>query len=181
MDDQASPQRVSLADCASRPELAGLFDAIASQRNGSVPNLYRALAISPDICAAWLALFTLLRQQSVVPVLLREFAMLRIAMLNRAEYEFVAHRPYAVRAGATEAQLVNLMQVEIDQSLFDGPARAVLSYVEAMTKRVQVDEPIFDALREFFDEKARLELTVIIAGYNMVSRVLEALRIPHDT
>jgi AhpD family alkylhydroperoxidase len=172
--------RIHLVTREERPELANLIDSVKAQRGGTFLNLYAALANSPSICEGWLKLFTSIRQHCEVPADLREIAMLRVAVLNRAEYEFASHTPYALEAGVSAEQLTGLRAMAIDRTLFRAQALAVIDYTDQMTLRVQVEERCIEALRYFFDDKTLLELTVTIAGYNMVSRVLEALQIPHD-
>ena len=53
----------------------------------------------------------------------------------------------------------------------------MLAYADAMTLQVQVPQPLFDALRAQLDDREVVELTATVAGYNMVSRFLEALQI----
>jgi 4-carboxymuconolactone decarboxylase len=52
---------------------------------------------------------------------------------------------------------------------------AALAYADAMTMHVTVPDEIFQAVRTHFDDRQVLELTVTVATYNMVSRVLVAL------
>jgi alkylhydroperoxidase family enzyme len=52
----------------------------------------------------------------------------------------------------------------------------VLRYADAMTRDVIVSDVVFEALKEVgFCEREIVELTVVIAGYNCVSRFLVAL------
>jgi alkylhydroperoxidase family enzyme len=51
----------------------------------------------------------------------------------------------------------------------------VLAYTDAMTRDIQVGEAIFGAVRPHFDDKALVELSVLIGTYNMHVRVLQAL------
>jgi alkylhydroperoxidase family enzyme len=60
---------------------------------------------------------------------------------------------------------------------FDVTERAALAYCDAMTKQVHVPDAIAQAVRDAFPARQLVELTVTIAGYNCVSRVLEALEI----
>ena len=163
-----------------RPELGELIAAVKAERGGNFLNLYAALANSPAICAGWLGLFTAIRQKSGLAPQLRELAMLRVAVLNRAEYEFVSHTPFALAAGLSGRQLEGLRLTIVDRSLYLPNQLAVIDYTDQMTQQIQVDQPCFAAVRATCDDKTLLELTVTIAGYNMVSRVLEALIIPHD-
>ena len=54
---------------------------------------------------------------------------------------------------------------------------AALAYADAMTVHVTVPDQVFDAVRAHFGEQELLELTVTVAAYNMVSRVLVALQV----
>ncbi len=55
--------------------------------------------------------------------------------------------------------------------------RAVLAYCETMTREVEVPEPVYAAVSAIFEAREMVELTALIAAYNLVSRFLVALRI----
>ena len=171
--------RISYTDATTNPELNELIARISRERGGRLLNLYRALLNSPKIAEAWLQLFTVIRQQCDLPALYRELAILSVALTNRADYEYRSHVPFALKAGLKQAQLDALPQWRTT-SAFDEVQRAVLEYAEAMTKDVRVPDDVFQPVARHFAPRQLLELTVTIAGYNMVSRVLEALRIDHD-
>jgi alkylhydroperoxidase family enzyme len=46
-----------------------------------------------------------------------------------------------------------------------------------MTREIGVSDTVFDEVRRHFDDRALLELTVLIGSYNMNARVLRALAI----
>ena len=50
-------------------------------------------------------------------------------------------------------------------------------YTDAMTREVQVADEVFAQVREHFDAQELVELTATIAGYNLVSRFLEAMQV----
>ena len=81
-----------------------------------------------------------------------------------------------MKEGVNEQQIAALKAWQ-DSSLFDAAERAVLAYTDAMTREVQVAEVVFEQLREHFDAQDLVELTATIAGYNLVSRFLEAMQI----
>jgi alkylhydroperoxidase family enzyme len=62
-------------------------------------------------------------------------------------------------------------------SALDGRQRAALAYTDAMTEKIAVEQPVFEALQAHFDEQQIVELSVTIAAYNMVSRFLVALEV----
>jgi len=166
--------RIKYADIA-RAQDSELVNRIVEQR-GKVLHLYRMLLHSPVLTNGWLNFLTPIRQQTELNGLLRELAIIRIAILNRAPYEAEQHRPYALKEGATEAQLDALANWE-KSALFTDEQKAVLAYVDAMTRSVEVSDDIFSQVRKCFSDKVLIELTATIAAYNMVSRFLVAMKI----
>ncbi|MFN0164338.1 MAG: carboxymuconolactone decarboxylase family protein, partial [Burkholderiales bacterium] len=51
---------------------------------------------------------------------------------------------------------------------------------DAMTREIRVPDGVFAAARAHFDEQEMVELTATIGGYNLVSRFLEAMQVPHE-
>jgi alkylhydroperoxidase family enzyme len=160
-----------------QPDIAPVAARIKAER-GKVLKLYHMLLHSPPIADGWRALFTAVRQQCSLPGRIRELVILRIAVINKADYEFDAHRPFALREGLTERDIDALRAGRRDE--FEARERAVLEYAESMTRDVQVPDAIFAAVRRHFNERELVELTVTVAGYNLVSRVLEALQVDHE-
>lgn len=161
-----------------RPELAALVERIKRERGGRLLNLYRMLLHSPPMAEGWLAFFTSVRQQGRLSGRHRELAILRIAVLNGASYEFDAHVPFALKQGLTQPQLDALAADRVPEGLAEAD-RAVLAYADAMTRAVRVSDEVFTRVRSHFGERELVELTITIAGYNCVSRVLEALQVDH--
>lgn len=152
---------------------------IAAERGGEVPHLYRMLLHSPPVAAGWLRYLSSIRVECQLRGDLRELAVMRVAVINGAAYEADLHRPIALREGLSAEQISALRDWERSE-LFDEAQRAVLAYVDAMTRNVHVPEPIFRAVRDTLDNRELVELTATVAAYNMVSRFLEALGIDVD-
>jgi alkylhydroperoxidase family enzyme len=163
----------------SRPEIAPLAERIAAERGGRMLNLYRMLLHSPPVADGWRAFLTAIRQQCRLPGRYRELAILQVAVLNRADYEFQAHVPFALEQGITREQVAALRNSRAAQGLGDAD-RAVLEYTDAMTRGIEVPEPVFAAVRSHFTEREMVELTATIAAYNLVSRFLVALKVDHE-
>jgi AhpD family alkylhydroperoxidase len=157
-----------------KPELSALEDRILGAR-GRISPLYSVLLNSPELASGWEQLFTAIRQKTSVPPALRELVILRVAVLNGAEYEFEAHVPHALAAGMSEEAIERLRRDDI--SSFRGVERLVIQYTDAMTRDLVVPEALYPQLDRHFDAKTLVELTATIAGYNMVSRFLIAMRI----
>jgi AhpD family alkylhydroperoxidase len=170
--------RIALIEESQRPDLAPLIGKIKSER-GRFLNLYRVLAHAPGVCEGWLHLFTEIRQRAKLDARTRELAILLVAVINGADYEYQSHVPFALQAGMTQAQLDDLPRWQ-DSPLFSERERAVLAYTDAMTRHVHVPDAVFAQIRPHVDDRELVELTTTIGGYNLVSRVLEALQIPRE-
>lgn len=168
--------RLPYADENGSPEIAALAQKIRAERGGRMLNLYKMLLNSPPLAEGWLNLFTAIRQKCELGGVYRELAILRVAIINGAEYEYRAHVPFALKEGLTEAQIGALDEWQ-ESRLYSDAQRAVLAYADAMTREIHVADSVFDALRSHFDRRQLVELTATIAGYNLVSRFLEALAI----
>ncbi len=155
---------------------AELLRTIQARRGGQLLNLDRQLLHSAPLARGWNALMGAVRGQTRLDGGLRELVILRVAVLNRAPYEFAQHASVALAEGLSQAQLDAVAGWQAS-ALFDARARDVLAYADAMTLQVQVPQPLFDALRAHLDDRELVELTATVAAYNMVSRFLEALHI----
>ena len=121
--------RVPMVTPGTRPELAKLEERIKGAR-GRISPLYTVLLNSPEVASGWEQLFTAIRQKTSVPPALRELVILRIAVLNGADYEFEAHVSHALAAGMTQEVIDRLRRDETGK--FSGVERLVLkdrSYV----------------------------------------------------
>lgn len=159
------------------PAIAPLVERIERER-GKVLNLYSMLLHSPPVAEGWLAFLTAIRQKCSLSGRDRELVIMRVAVINGADYEFRAHVPFALKEGFTEAQIEALRDSRADA--FDSRERDVLAYCESMTREIHVPDAVFQAVRPHFNERELVELTATIAAYNLVSRFLEALQVDHD-
>ncbi|MBT2225731.1 carboxymuconolactone decarboxylase family protein [Nonomuraea sp. NEAU-A123] len=168
---------------------------IRARRGGTLHPLDEMLLHSPQLADGWNSFLGAVRRRMSLPDMIRELVILRIAVLNRADYEWAAHEPDARRAGLNDAQLdaVKRMAVPISgsasgplrdsvsdsvsDSVFSEVQRLAIAYADAVTIDVHVSDEVFDALRPHFTEKELVELTATVAAYNMVSRFLVALQV----
>ncbi|HEY4251389.1 MAG TPA: carboxymuconolactone decarboxylase family protein [Roseomonas sp.] len=164
--------RIPYAD----PELPEHKDAAAHIRGSrkSIGHLHRMLLHAPPVAAGWIDMYDAVRFNAALSGKLRELVILRVATLTNAPYEWDAHAPIGLAEGMTQAQLDAVPHWET-ATVFDATERDALAYADAMTRHVQVPDAIAAAVRQRFSPRELVELTVTIAGYNCVSRVLEAL------
>jgi AhpD family alkylhydroperoxidase len=169
--------RVTLIDEVRHPELDALVTRIRGARGGRLLNLYRALLHSASLADAWLAFNNAVRRATQLDDVSRELVILRVAALNGPDYVFRIHAArYAGDAGVTAEQVAEVPDWR-PSTCFSPRQRALLAYVDAMTRDVVVADSVFKDLKAHFDEREIVELTVLIGAYNMHTRVLKALDI----
>ncbi|NCZ59114.1 MAG: carboxymuconolactone decarboxylase family protein, partial [Betaproteobacteria bacterium] len=74
-------------------EPAAVVDAIRKRRGGDLLHLDRMLLHSPPFAQGWNLFLGAVRNDLSLSPKLRELAMCAVAVLNRADYEFVQHAP----------------------------------------------------------------------------------------
>jgi len=167
----------------SLAEPGELIAAIRARRGGKLINLDRMLLHSPPLAAGWNAYLRAVRTELSLDARLRELAILAVATLNSADYEFHQHAPVFLSAGGTAAQAEALADPEeavTQPDLFDDTSRAVLRLTIEMTRSVAVQDSTFEAVHAALGDRRTVELVGVIATYNMVSRFLVALDITPD-
>lgn len=108
---------------------------------------------------------------------LKKLAMIRASQLIGCEWCLDFGSWLAQRAGVPEEDLRELSRWR-ESSRFGELDRVVLEYAEAMTRTpVDVPDELFARLRERFDERQLVELTMAIAAENLYSRLNHALGI----
>ena len=172
-----STTRITPVIQGTKPELAGLEQKILQER-GRISPLYQVLLNAPEIAQGWEALLTAIRNRNSLPADMREMIILRVAVLNRAHYEFDAHEPHALKAGMSSEKIHALKEMTLD-NLFNDQEKLILNLTDVMTKDAQVPDQLFDRLKPHFNDQKILELVATISAYNMVSRLLNALNIGH--
>lgn len=172
-----STPRVPLVQPGTRPELAEVESRILAER-GRVSLLYQVLLNSGPIASGWERMLTAVRNQTKVPGDLRELIILRVAVLNRAGFEFDAHAPIAEREGVSPAK-IQAVKGAVIGDVFDPRERQVLALTDAMTRDVTVPDALMADLQQHYDPQHLVELVATVAAYNMVSRLLVALNVSH--
>lgn len=140
--------------------------------------LFKALANSPDGLRAFSALGGFIRHKSRLDPRLRELAILQVGWLARARYEWSHHVKIGREFGVSDADIRALIDETAGQTTaLDETARLVLRAAREMTAEGEIREATFAALAERLDHERMVDLTLTIAFYNAVVRVLSTLRI----
>jgi len=163
------------------PEDEEVLERVTARRKaqglGLIP-LDLALLHAPKVADGWNALLGAIRTKTSLSDDVREIAICRPALINRAWFEWNAHVPILIKSeGFTEDKLNVVQQLHPkSQGALDDRQWAVLRYADAMTREVSVPQSLFDEVKAAgFNEQEIVELTATVASYNLVSRFLVAL------
>lgn len=171
--------RIAPITPGTRPELAAFEAQILAER-GRISPLYQILLNSPAITHGWEQMLSAVRNRNSLPASLRELVILRVAILNRAPYEFDAHVPHALKAGVPQAVIDATRMAGIESEAPFSPAeRVAMQLTDTMTRDIEVPDALYAEVQMHFDTQAQIDLVATIAAYNMVSRFLVALQIGH--
>jgi alkylhydroperoxidase family enzyme len=173
----AAMSRIPYIDDVEDPGLADLIARFSAGRRGNLINVYRLLLHSPPVAASWFEHLNAVRWKTKLSGRLREILIIRIALINRVDYVIAQHVPKLALADGVSLIECEALRDWQASNLFADEERAALAYADAMTRDVVVPDEVFAALRVYFDDRAIVELSVLIGTYNMHNRVMQALQI----
>lgn len=136
-------------------------------------NIFRMMAHAETCVRPLIGLGTSILGRQQLSAKLRELAILRVASLSRAIYEWTQHVPIAIAVGATEAQVKALEAGDAAASCFDEGEKLVLRFTDELVRDVRVSDASFALARDRFSEREIIELVLAVGYYMMIARLLE--------
>ena len=136
-----------------------------------------ALLHAPAVADGWNGFLGAVRGSTSLDAGLREALICRVAVCNRAWYEWAHHAPLAARAGVSEDALRRVVRRDAPYARDDDPEGlekertrcglddkiwAALRYADEMTRNVQVADATFEDLRRHCSEREVVEVTATV-------------------
>ena len=115
------------------------------------------------------------RYKTAVPPRLSEFAILCTARLWRAQYEWYAHEPMALKAGVGPGTVRDLKAGRVPRKA-KKDERAIYDFVQELYKTRRVSDATYKKVRGFLDDGAIVELVGILGYYSLISMTLNVFR-----
>lgn len=105
---------------------------------------------------------------------------LRASIINGCAFCVDMHVKEARHDGLSE-QWINLMSVWRESTVYDAKERALLGWVDAVTKISETGAPDsdFETLKAYFSEEEMTKITVAIGAINVWNRLAISFRVPH--
>jgi len=177
MTTVSAGSRVHLAERNEVPvEVAILYDKLLADR-GVVPNMFKALANTPDLVLGIAAFLRGLMGEGALQGWYKELIATRVASLNDCDYCVSAHRYLAAKRGATPDQVASYDAYE--SGPFTEKEKAGFRYSDLLhVSGHAVDDDAFAALSRHFNQPEIIELTAVAGAFEFFTRMNTSLRIP---
>jgi alkylhydroperoxidase family enzyme len=141
-------------------------------------SLFQALVNSPNAARAFSGLGGFIRFGSKLDPRLRELAILQVGWLARSPYEWSHHVKLGHDFGVSDDDIRALIDDTASKpTKLDDMAKTVLRAAREMTTDGAMSDATFATLQKALGNELVVDLTVTIAFYNAVVRVLATLQI----
>ncbi|MFP6561961.1 carboxymuconolactone decarboxylase family protein [Paraburkholderia sp. B3] len=161
-------------DAAPEELLAGMR---ARRPNGELIGIDRVLLKSVPLATGWNELLRRVRADFSLELEYLELVMLRVAVLNGADFEWNVHYPAYLAAGGTREKTEALKAAHVEHAAFNVHEIALIKLTDQSTRNVAVEVAVIEELKRLFGESKTVEAVATVAAYNMVSRFLVALAV----
>jgi 4-carboxymuconolactone decarboxylase len=143
-------------------------------------NIFRTLAHAETCVRPALRLGqAILTAQELDPVL-RELAILRVARLTGAEYEWVQHVAIGKAMGVTDEQVAALEAGDAEADSFDERARLVLRIATEVVQDAGATEATIAQAADSFSNREIVEIVLASGYYQMLAAVMNSVDIDLD-
>ena len=141
--------------------------------------LYRAMANSPKALRALDGIAKFIHHQSGLNGRLRELAIMQVGWLTRSPYEWSHHCKIAQDSfGVTESDIRAIADETAGRATsLDPLAKLVMRAAREMTENMTTSDQTYAALEKELGREHTIDLTMTIAFYNGVVRLLATLQI----
>ena len=117
------------------------------------------------------------RYRSAVPPRLSEFAILVIARLWRAQYEWHVHAPIAAKAGVTPKTVKDL-QAGRKPTSAPKDERALYDFISELHKTKRVSDKAYGRVHALLGDTGLVEFSGILGYYTLIAMTLNVFRVP---
>ncbi len=157
-------------------EQRALYDSIATTGRSAARGPFSVLLRSPEVAEKFSDLVTFFHSETGMKMALKELAILTIARLHTAQYEWHAHEKRALDAGVPEAAVEALRRGETPA--FDDPEQALVHALttEIIETRNLSDETYARAIAAWGEDPV-IELMSQIATYVAIALFLVVFQV----
>ena len=143
-------------------------------------NIFRLAAHAETALRPFLRLGGALLTQAALDARLRELAILRVAEMSGARYEWIQHAAIAEAVGVSQDRIAALEAGDAAADCFDDDERLVLAFTTEVVEDVGASQATFERANARFSPREIVELILTIGYYMMIARLMETTEIDLD-
>jgi alkylhydroperoxidase family enzyme len=136
-------------------------------------NIFRMMAHAETNLRPLLRLGTSILSEQKLSGTLRELAILQVAQLSPARYEWVQHVSIAKALGVTAEQIEALERGRVDADCFSDDEALVLRFTTELVRYVRTSDETFNSMVERFTPREIVELILAVGFYMTMARLME--------
>jgi 4-carboxymuconolactone decarboxylase len=158
------------------PAQQTLVDDVLKGERASLDGPFNVLLRSPEMGDLAQKLGAHVRFHSSLPRKLNEFAILIVGRHWNAQFEWYAHRQYALQAGLNPAVIDALAAGQ--RPVMQKDEETVYNFCTELLNTKQVSDAAYQAAKSEFGEKGVVDLIGVMGYYDFVSMLLNVDRYP---
>ena len=135
-------------------------------------NIFKMMAHAETNFRPLIMLGTSILTEQQLSAKLRELAILRVARLSRAEYEWVQHVPIARMVGVSDEQVAALERDDATAACFDPVDRVILRATDEIVRDGGPSDATFADLQAHFSNREIVELVLAVGFYMVMARLM---------
>ncbi len=136
-------------------------------------NIFRVMAHAEASFRPLMRLGASILSQLKLSGALRELAILRVAKISAAPYEWVQHVPIAIAAGVTPAQVEALDRGDTVAACFNETEQLFLRFTDEVVRDVGASDATFAAMTKHFSTQEIVEAILAIGFYMTMARLMQ--------
>lgn len=169
-----APRVPILTDEQLNPPQRALMDAMRSGPRGQALTIrgpFAAFLHAPAFGDLAQRLGAHCRYRTTVPPRLSEFAILCTARIWRAQFEWYAHEPMALKAGVLPKTIRDLKAGRLPKGA-PKDERAIYELVQELYKTRRVSDRTYKKVNAFLSNEGMVELVGVLGYYTLISMTL---------
>lgn len=143
-------------------------------------NLFSTLVRHPGLFKRWSVFANHVLFKSSLDAVSRELAILRIAWLTQAEYEWGQHVLIARQTGMSDS-VIGRVKLGTEAEGWAPNERALLLAVDQLDKHCEIDGPCWSALLDTYNENQILDLIFTVGNYRLLAGFMKSTGIIRDS
>jgi uncharacterized peroxidase-related enzyme len=146
------------------------------QARGNVPNMFRTMALRPELMRSAEAHMAAVLKTGTVPLEIKELVVCRVSQLNSCTYCLTSHSAILRGLGVSQ-ETIDQLADPAAHALHPPAVQAALAFAEQLTRdSLRVDDALWERLRAHFDEGQIVEIAAVAGLFNYFNRFNNALQ-----